>query len=559
MLPNDKKRKGTGFTNIRNILEANRGSRLGQTIASGIGGAAEKTKSELESAGGAFRTAISGLAGQRQKEEQELKDISKGFEKPSGVSGAISPSPAYDPTTQERFTGFLQSQYKGPTELEGSEKLRSSISQTEQLGGLTRDVGGRGELLRRFVGGKDYTRGERTLDTALLGATGQQELSQAARQTRGLGQEYARTVGEAQGLAEVEKAKQEIAKKAVSEQLGSSISNILSSEVNPLLTQARTREKLRTDTLAGLQNVLNYQKAATESQTQFEARQKKDLIKNIDNAYKKGFLDKATRDSLLESDGNLRRNFLNRAIAEKKLSGVIGDLTSMIGSADVAKNLTETGVATEEQASRLSALQKYLGKEDQFGENRQVFKEGGFLPEDKLKEFKTGTLEKENKTLLNEMQKKLDSTKNNTVSKINEYIDDYARMGGLFGPFKAQLDIIKKAISGDPDYSKFIKPTSGGLPKDDEGILIPEKFPGYYDNDNKNFRNKIRSFINNYNNSIKERNLNIKKQIIPRYNLIDEIKGLTPPPISENTRPTGPGSIDTGGTSKYPQTSKKIK
>ena len=91
------------------------------------------------------------------------------------------------PTSQEitDFTKFQTGAYTGPKELQDYQNLIGKAQQAESLGGLSRSAGGRQELLKQFVGGRDYTQGQRGLDEAILGQDKSSALSQAAKQVRG--------------------------------------------------------------------------------------------------------------------------------------------------------------------------------------------------------------------------------------------------------------------------------------------------------------------------------------------------------------------------------------
>lgn len=585
-----RKRKGTGFTNVKRILEANRGSRLGQEVASGIGGVAQKARSELETKADQFRTDIGKKAEERGAQKTALETEIGRFATPSGTEGMGTTSttegteqPKYSPTMQTSFGEFLKGQYKGPTEIEDKDKLRSTITQTEELGGLTRDVGGRGELLRRFVGGRDYTRGERSLDTALLGTAGQKELSQAARQARGLGQEYARTVGEAEGLAQIEKAKTKSAAEDISGQLGEAIRNIQEKEVDLLVGEAQKREDARLTAISGLENILNEQKPSTMTDENFKNKQKIAITAELQKIKDAGFIDEATYNMLTAPEmtglkkiqGKLvpqydySRGFLGRAISEKGLSGAIGDIKSIIGSAEAAKNLSRTGLATPEQASRLSALQQYLGQTDEYGDIKKenLFTAGQFLPEDKLKEFQISTLDTEIKNLkpvIAEATKKVNDFKHVPV------LTSFGTMSQP-GPFE-QLLINDKGLI--PTYNKE-------FPQDDEGKvdinLAKKLFPKYWDKDwldakdyyrdhrdrkSDERKKEVKDFlkqIDKYNKAVTERNELIKKILLPRLNIKDQLEGIIPPPEQRSTTEFRDPTIPTGGPSKYPNLTNQIK
>lgn len=80
---------------------------------------------------------------------------------------------------QDNFNNILSlvnRGYSGPQKMELDSDLLFKAREAQQLGNLTSDTFGRQELLKRFVGDKNYTAGQRALDEVLMGQEGNKGL-----------------------------------------------------------------------------------------------------------------------------------------------------------------------------------------------------------------------------------------------------------------------------------------------------------------------------------------------------------------------------------------------
>ena len=194
MIPNNRNKKGTGFTNLNRILQASKGSRLGGQVASGVQKAGQQVRGQIGQAAEEFQEKTGQEATKFGEEAQRTRDTEIG-QVASGAEGINQTE------LQKKFADYRSGEYKGPKEIQDYESLASKATEAEQLGRLGRTSGGKQELLRRFVGGKDYSQGEQRLDTALLGLTGQRGLAEAKRSTRGLTGELGREASTARDLS----------------------------------------------------------------------------------------------------------------------------------------------------------------------------------------------------------------------------------------------------------------------------------------------------------------------------------------------------------------------
>lgn len=195
-LATERNRRGTGFTNIGKTINANSGNRLGSTVQSGVQNKAQEVKTGLEQTQSGFNQEAQTNRIGTEQDTQERETILNKFNPTENQQ-------FQDVNDEEvnKFDRFRSGLYKGPQTLnqDKTQQLRGKAQQAQSLGNMTQSTGGRQELLKQFVGGKDYTRGQQQLDNLLLGQTGANQLKQSRRSTLGLGQ----NINEAeQGAAE---------------------------------------------------------------------------------------------------------------------------------------------------------------------------------------------------------------------------------------------------------------------------------------------------------------------------------------------------------------------
>lgn len=176
---------GSGFTNLNQIINANRNNQLGSTIQSGVVGAAQGAKQDLNKSQQEFQAGLEAnkvdTDVNRQKVNQVLQDPTKAT---GGDIGA--------------FDQFRSGKYAGPTQLSNVPQIQKETLEAQQLSQAAQNPGGRQALLQRFVGGPGYTQGEQGLDTVLLGATGGKQLQIAGNAAQGLGNAVNRGVTSAE-------------------------------------------------------------------------------------------------------------------------------------------------------------------------------------------------------------------------------------------------------------------------------------------------------------------------------------------------------------------------
>lgn len=269
------------------------------------------------------------------------------------------------PTEEEisQFGKLRAGVYGGPMELQDAQTLMGSAAEAEQLGNLTRSTGGRQELLRRTVGGEDYTQGQQRLDTLLLGQAGTQGLNQARKATRGLETD----VQEANRLAQ-EKAKTFASQAKIfgEETVGklNEARNPLSAKIDEQLAGINTQEEKRKGTIKNIQDTL----LGTGDKFKGVDRVAR-LGLGLQSAVDSGFL---TQDQVSELMG--KGGLVDRA---EKLgldtNALLNERIQTLG----AQNINRGGAANASQEARISALDRLLGKQGtdvEFGQKGEDYK-----------------------------------------------------------------------------------------------------------------------------------------------------------------------------------------
>ncbi len=186
----NQQQRGSGFTNIQNILSANQGNKLGQAVGTGVQNVANQANTGLQKQKQDFQAGT----------QQGLTTL--GNEKTNEQSVLQNPTNASDQDVKN-FSNYRSGQYAGPKDLGDITGLQNKAQEAEQLGRAGQSTGGRLGLLQRFVGqGNQYNAGQQNLDNLLLGQNANKDLSQARRSTFGLGNKVNTAQQAAQGTGQ---------------------------------------------------------------------------------------------------------------------------------------------------------------------------------------------------------------------------------------------------------------------------------------------------------------------------------------------------------------------
>ncbi len=189
--PVGRKSKGTGFTNIQNLLKANVGAaeKMGTGIGQALGKKAGQLKEDVSAAGSKFQEQYGQAVNPAQTALTEASRLI-----PSSVtdvgSAIAGQSEEYIKDLGKKVG---EASYSGPMGLEGASQLGSRAASLAGMGDLARSGSmGQGLLLQDVAGRRSpYTRGQTALDTMLLGQSkeAQKSIKEGAGQTYGAKQQ----------------------------------------------------------------------------------------------------------------------------------------------------------------------------------------------------------------------------------------------------------------------------------------------------------------------------------------------------------------------------------
>lgn len=187
--PQTRRQRGTGFTNIRNLLQANVGAGgvMGAGLASGLGQKAGQLSRDVQSAGQQFG---------QQYQQQKEKTLGEGGSV-AGISGYLTGGQDISGLSEEEAKklgkGLAEAQYTGPTELANQQSLLGRAGNVQALSTLAGLGGiGQGRLLQGSATRRGaYTRGQGLLDQYLVGQDvgAQQAIKAASAEAAGAAQQ----------------------------------------------------------------------------------------------------------------------------------------------------------------------------------------------------------------------------------------------------------------------------------------------------------------------------------------------------------------------------------
>jgi hypothetical protein len=189
--PVGRKTKGTGFTNIQNLLKANVGAaeKMGAGIGQALGKKAGQLKEDVTAAGSKFQQQY----GQGVNPAQEALTDASLLIPSSATSIGSEIGTMSEEGAKNLGKKVGEASYSGPMGLEGASQLGSRASSLAGMGDLARSGSmGQGLLLQDVAGRRNpYTRGQTALDTTLLGQSkeAQKSIREGAGQTYGAKQQ----------------------------------------------------------------------------------------------------------------------------------------------------------------------------------------------------------------------------------------------------------------------------------------------------------------------------------------------------------------------------------
>jgi hypothetical protein len=209
--PSNNRPQGSGFTNLSKILFANRNNRLGQTLNSGINDTIQNAQDSLSSSENAFNTDYSTAQSNRTSTAEGLNGVFSTVDSLQGADRQASPDrPATDdqPLSTDdvnKYNAAKTFAYSGPNQLNNEDNLFNQANEAQSIGNMTSSVGGRAELLRKYIGGNpNYTNTNQKMDSLFLG-NNNHDLHAAKKNVFGLADKVNRDVQNFRDLASQEK------------------------------------------------------------------------------------------------------------------------------------------------------------------------------------------------------------------------------------------------------------------------------------------------------------------------------------------------------------------
>ena len=176
-----QKPQGTGFTNLKSVLNANQNNKLGQAVSSGVQNVTNKTQGQTQEAQNKFNQQLGQSVQDIQKGQQVQQKLSNlDFSKDAGQAATDVNSLNTD--EYANTTKNLRAGYQGPQGLQSQDALQAQAQQLGQTAQGLLTQGGRQAALQRFIGaGPSYTQGKQSLDNMLLGQSSNNQAINDAR------------------------------------------------------------------------------------------------------------------------------------------------------------------------------------------------------------------------------------------------------------------------------------------------------------------------------------------------------------------------------------------
>lgn len=198
-----RQQKGTGFTNIQQILNANQGygQKIGQQIGQGLQSQTSGVNNAINTGQNAFNTAAtsayntgnSGIQAGAALEQQA-------GESSDAYANRLANSQGTDYSAIGQ--GIQNAQYTGPNALSNADQIQSQAATASALGRLAGTTGGQDQLLSNMVAKRgNYSQGDASLDQLLLGQGGEQYVQQGAQALNNIGNTANQAIAGAQNQA----------------------------------------------------------------------------------------------------------------------------------------------------------------------------------------------------------------------------------------------------------------------------------------------------------------------------------------------------------------------
>lgn len=196
-----RQQKGTGFTNITQILNANQGygQKIGQQIGNGLQNQANNVNGAIQTGQNQFNTGAKSAYDTANGAVQSGTALEQQTgESADDYANRLAQSQDYATIGQN----ISNAKYTGPTALANSGQIQSQAATASALGRLAGTTGGQNQLLSTMVANRgNYNQGDTSLDQLLLGKGGEQYVQQGAQGLSNIGNTANSAIAGAQNQA----------------------------------------------------------------------------------------------------------------------------------------------------------------------------------------------------------------------------------------------------------------------------------------------------------------------------------------------------------------------
>lgn len=203
--PGQQKAGSSGrFQNVQSFIKANQPQQFAQQVSGKVGEVKQGAEQALGKAQGQVQSQAQQIGQQIAQNKQAQQGFAQSFRQGLQQDQAAAD---FDPGYEALKQG-LGMQYGGVDELQNQAMLRAKAQDLSAVGQAAQTQGGRSALLQRFYGNPQYSAGQRSLDTALLGSQ-----TKDLRRLVGQGEQFKGRLGTAvqEAQRDIERQKGEVA------------------------------------------------------------------------------------------------------------------------------------------------------------------------------------------------------------------------------------------------------------------------------------------------------------------------------------------------------------
>lgn len=349
---NPNQQKGSGYTNIQRIVQANQGNQLGQAVGSGIQQAGSALKSNLGNAQNQFQQQTAQNQANTAGNQQVVQNV-------LGSAENYIPTGNNDQNAQQgaKFQQLISGQYLGPNQLQNAQQLQGQAANVNQMGQALGTSGGRAGLLQQFVGNPQYSRGQQTLDTLLLGQqNNSQALANARQSTAGLGNQVQGAIQGAQAQGQEQSGLAKSFGQNVQNQFGQRVSDINTGLQNQATTAQTQRDAQYQQQLKDLQSGNITQQEADQLGLTNGQQVTGDILQNAGNFVTQN-ADKASAQNVASTQDYSRLNALRQLAGQSAPQTAQDTLGQYSGQDQLAGKFAGEQAFAQDQSGFTNALQ----------------------------------------------------------------------------------------------------------------------------------------------------------------------------------------------------------